>query len=451
MASISSSMASAAQAMQVLQRSVAVVENNIANASVANYARQDQVILANPFLPASSSQGGISAGPVRSSRNAAAEAFVWRRQTAGGHSSQMQATLRTLQQSFPVGQGAGIPAAMDSFFASASRLSMSPNSTDARQDLIHHAATVARSFNQTAAEVSSLTGAIGAEISPTVNAINRLGAEIASINAAKGNGSAVDAGLDARLHSALEELASYTAFSAIPNKDGGMVVSLGGDVPLVIGGRHLPLTVAPQSGQVSVLDAQGNDVTSRLSGGKLGALLDARNRVLPSFSAQLDTLAQTFADEVNATLAGGLDRNGMPPVQDLFSYDPSLGAAASLRTNDLAPDEIAAAGAADPGGNSNANRLAQLSSTAVAGGGTLTGMYGAIASDLGRQLSDQTARVDSDQQLLLQAQSFRQEISGVSIDAEALKLLDLQRGFEAVGRVIQVLDELSETVLNMLR
>jgi flagellar hook-associated protein 1 FlgK len=112
---------------------------------------------------------------------------------------------------------------------------------------------------------------------------------------------------------------------------------------------------------------------------------------------------------------------------------------------------LAAAGAGEPGGNANANRLAQLSNKPAINGLTLSGYYGAMATGLGTQVESVRGRNSSDQQLLLQARTLRQQVSGVSVDQEAAKLLEYQRGFQAVGQVMGILNEMTDTLFTMLR
>ena len=56
-----------------------------------------------------------------------------------------------------------------------------------------------------------------------------------------------------------------------------------------------------------------------------------------------------------------------------------------------------------------------------------------------------------EQQLLLQAQNMRSELSGVDINTEAVKLLQLQKGFQAAGQVMSVLNSMTETLISMMR
>jgi flagellar hook-associated protein 1 FlgK len=51
---------------------------------------------------------------------------------------------------------------------------------------------------------------------------------------------------------------------------------------------------------------------------------------------------------------------------------------------------------------------------------------------------------------LTQAQTVRSNVSGVSLDEEASRLIQFQTGYEAVTKMITILDNLTSSVLNMI-
>ena len=52
---------------------------------------------------------------------------------------------------------------------------------------------------------------------------------------------------------------------------------------------------------------------------------------------------------------------------------------------------------------------------------------------------------------MTQARDLRTQISGVSFDEEAVNLVQFQRAYEANSQVVKIMDELIQSVLNMLR
>jgi flagellar hook-associated protein 1 FlgK len=153
---------------------------------------------------------------------------------------------------------------------------------------------------------------------------------------------------------------------------------------------------------------------------------------------------------VNGLLAGGLDRNGAPPVRDLFSYDPVLGAARTIQVTDITPQEIAAASLAAPGGNGNALELAALAGSYEIDGLTFSQYFGNLSAKVGRQLAGAIGDQQAQEQLLSQARALRSETSGVSLDNEAAQLIQLQRGYQATAKLLTVLNDLTGEVLGLI-
>ena len=202
--------------------------------------------------------------------------------------------------------------------------------------------------------------------------------------------------------------------------------------------------------EVKILDGHGADVTDRMQGGKIGALLEIRNQVVPGYQADLDRLAAGLADTVNTVLAAGVDMNGQPPAQNLFTYDAASGAARTIGVSSLTPAELGLATMAAPGGNGNALALAGLDQTPGIDGFTLSTFYGNLAARAGRAL--QTAREESTttDELVTQARSWRDEVSKVSLDEEAVMLIQYQRAFQASAKMVTTLNEMTQELMGLI-
>jgi flagellar hook-associated protein 1 FlgK len=165
----------------------------------------------------------------------------------------------------------------------------------------------------------------------------------------------------------------------------------------------------------------------------------------------LNRLAETFADRINAQLATGVDLTGQPPVIDLFTYDPTSGSAASLAVTAITPEQLAGADPSAPGGNSNALQLAGIATSREIDSFTFTQFFGEAASRVGRELADARNNEQTHSLLLSQARLLRADITGVSLDEEAANLISFQRSYEASAEVVRVVNSLTETVLGLLR
>ena len=77
--------------------------------------------------------------------------------------------------------------------------------------------------------------------------------------------------------------------------------------------------------------------------------------------------------------------------------------------------------------------------------------YGAIAGRVGARSSAAHDNLDIQKQVTAQARNLRDQISGVSLDEEAVHLIEFQRAYQATAKMVSVLDELTQTTINLLR
>jgi flagellar hook-associated protein 1 len=452
MGNLLTSLLNSTGALQVYDRVFNVIQNNITNANTPGYAKQDQALVSMPFNPAEQVWGGLQAGPTVSSRNEYIEQDVRTQQQVLGDAQQRATDLGQVQPLFDPTATSGVAGSLNSFFNSFSQLGVNPNDEVARQGVIDAAGQVAQSFQQTSLGISQVASNADDQTRNSVTQINALTSQIASLNEKYRSNSAAtqDPGLDSQMHAALESLSSIANFSVIKTGDGATNVYLGGQTPLVIGDTQFAVTADLSSPQTVIRDAQSNDLTSQISSGSLGALLQEKNTTLPGYQAQLNSLAQNFADQVNGQLAQGVDKNGSTPAVNLFSYNQASDAAATITVSNIGPDQIAAASASAPGGNGNALAMGQLATAATVNGFTFTQAFGDLSSRVGRDVSNAQQDQTQGQNLVTQAQLQRQQQSGVSLDEEAAKLLQFQQAYEAVGKLVGVLDSLTETMINMI-
>ena len=226
---------------------------------------------------------------------------------------------------------------------------------------------------------------------------------------------------------------------------------MGGQTALVIGDHQFKIQADFSTQQTAVLDSTSHDITRQVSGGRLRGAIQEKNDIIPGYLADLDKLAQNFADQVNLKLAAGVDVNGAAPTVDLFTYSPTAGAAMSLGLTAITSDQIAAADPASPGGNSNALDIATLLDARVLDGFTFTQFYGNIGAQVGRDLASARADQYTQSTLVSQARSLRDQVSAVSFDEEAAKLLQVQRAYQASGKFLSILNDITDTLMNTMR
>ena len=97
MGNLFTSLLNSANAVRVLDRQLAVLQNNVTNANTPGFARQTQSVQAMAFDLASGLQGGVAAGPVLSSRSEYAEEAVQQQLSRHGYAGQRANDLAALE------------------------------------------------------------------------------------------------------------------------------------------------------------------------------------------------------------------------------------------------------------------------------------------------------------------------------------------------------------------
>lgn len=505
MANILATLGNSAGALDAYQKVLAVTQNNVANASTPGYARQDMTLEAMPMDQALGMSGGVRTGRVESARDEYAEQAV-RRQTVGlGQAQQNVNSLTALQTQFDVTGTSGISSAMNSLFKSFSAWGQSPSSQVARQSVIDSATTVASAFQQTAAGLAQIRTDTASQLQQTIGQVNQLVTKLQGYNQQIFNGERNDPRIDAQIHSTLDQLSQYVDFTATWQGNGSVSVMVNGETAVLVGDKAYPLSYrlqgpgsdaafpdAPPTAHIYAAD--GRDITSKTTSGQLGALLNVHNTVLPSYlgdathAGGLNTMAEQFADRVNQILASGFTTDAsdgtdgsMPQAGvPLFRYATTTAAdgsvvaqhtrvAATLAVNPSVTSDQLGAISGTPTDSatqpvtltneiSNGIPLA-LSNLAnptdskdmVNGTTSFSSWYGGLAERVGTALNNATDQLQVQQSTVAQAKDLRDQTSGVSLDQEAMVMIQFQRAYDANSKLITILDQLTQDAINILR
>jgi flagellar hook-associated protein 1 FlgK len=242
---------------------------------------------------------------------------------------------------------------------------------------------------------------------------------------------------------------------------------------LVIGDSQFNLSAAaevpagsanPDSQPSSViLDSSGNAITSQITGGQLGGQLDVYNNVLASLigngsqAGSLNTFAKSLADTVNNILESGTvsTQAGAANGVALFTYNnaDATTTAATLAVNPTITPAMLAPVDSSGNANGNALQLASLSTSTTSGGvngQTFGNYFSAMMSALGNQNSVATANEQTQQQVSDQTEAQRDQISGVSLDQQAILMMQYQRSYQATAEFVSTIDEMMQSTIDML-
>ncbi len=364
----------AARAIDAQQRALDVTSHNIANANTEGYTRQRADLAAETplanlglwgmILPGQLGQG-VTVDGYRRIRDVFNDAQL---RSEHGRREDLDVRYRDLQgieRAMPEPGADGLQALMTKFWNSWQDVANNPENVAARQALAQQAATLTGAFNEAWNQMDALRQNDDKELDSTVDEVNKLTGEIATLNAQIGDlvlaGSTVDPAtglvvqpgqmpndlLDRR-DVLLDKLAKLGDLTSVATDDRMRVsVSFGGIAVVSATAGATALTRA----NLDTAFTGGGLTRGRAHGLEVGynALLDEADPT--SYPARLNALAQALHDQVNTAHAAGFDLSGaaggqfftMTPAAGLPGAAGRIGVSAAILTD---PRAIAAAGPA---------------------------------------------------------------------------------------------------------
>lgn len=448
MSGLLTSLSMAARAMDAQRAGLAVTGDNIANLNTDGYVRR--TIQYEEARPA-----GVDVAGIRAQRDSLLERRVRQEWPYEAREGAIADTLSVVEASLG-DAGASLDAHLASFFDSCSALAQDPSSSVARDSVVLQGRLLSNSFNDLSARLADSRRGADASVRSGIDQINTLAAKVSSINQAinRANGADTNA-LKDQQGLALDELSKLVDITVLARADGGVDVALGNGRAIVMGANNYELTAVsqPVTGLAAVTIG-GADITSEIKNGKLAGWIAVRDTNIPAYQQQLDTIAFTVAQQVNATHQGGRDLLGGTGNNFFAPIATATGAAAAMAVDAAIvadPQRIAAGGTIAPGDNTVARQLASLRDARVVGGtATFAESWGQLVYRVGSDSQTAIAQRDSRREVAEQVGRLRDQVEGVSLDEEAAKMLRFQRAYEANARYFTTVDNVLATLLHLV-
>ncbi len=303
------------------QRSLTVTSNNVSNANTEGYSRQRAEIANRQPVYAPGGYLGTGSDVINVQRvydsfvNGQVVANTTRAsylEVSYNYASQMDNLLADPQ--------AGLTPALQDFFAAAQGVANDPTSIPARQVMLTSAESLANRFDVMSRRMSDLRDNVNIEVSNIIPEVNSLAKEIASLNMAISRSPGIYGGrmpndlMDKRDQLILQ-LSQYVDVQTVEQSNFAVNVYIGKGQALVTDTEAYELSVIPNpydSSQMDVGYASGAttvNITSLLSGGRLGGLLDQRKEILDPSENALGRIAVSLSTIFNAQHRLGMDLN----------------------------------------------------------------------------------------------------------------------------------------------
>jgi len=451
MSSLLSTMFLATGAMAADQGALEATTNNAANVNTPGYSREVPILQENPpVVVGNLSFGtGVSLAKIESVRDAILQLRIQQETGQQGQLNSFTGALSQTQTLFTAG-ASDIGSEISSLFSSISQLSTNPSSIALRQGVLTAASNLISTFNNTASNLAAQRSNLDLNVVQSVQQVNTPTQQIAGLNGQittlQNLGQEAGTLIDQR-DVLINQLSGLIDVSEIKS-DSGITLTTSNGTALVSGTQSFSLTTQPGASGVQHVFSQGNDITSTLSSGELGGLIEVRDQKIPALLTSLDTLASGLATAFNNANATGFDLNGNNGGA-LFTPVVGAGSASNIRVAVTDPALIAASSDGSAGSNGNLANLSAIQNQTIIAGATPTTYYGNIVFSVGNDVSNGTAELQSSKLVLQQLQDQRGSISGVSLDEEAANMTRYQQAYDAAARIVSTVNQMLETVINM--
>ncbi|MBK1971695.1 flagellar hook-associated protein FlgK [Campylobacter sp. TTU_617] len=347
---------------------IATTSNNISNANSTFYTRQRVVQTTNGFY----TTGGVQVGTgtsVDSIIRLHDEYSYYKLKNASTqleYTKYLGDTLKEVSQRFPDLQSTGILKDLENYNKAWNDFASNPNENATKVALVKATQTLTESLNNTFATLGKMQQKVNDDIKSTVDEINRIGEEIATINKQIYGQEALTTEhanelrdrrdeLELTLSKLVDSVASKNPINQ-DNRFDQTVTDPGHQYNLSIEGftivdginfHPLKLDYDDKNKSYSIYyetaDEKIRDLTGKIKGGQLGAQLDLRGRdynklegkyengILQGYMDSLDTFAKTLINETNNLYASSAKNSmtsdyisGLQSNIPLMNYDRTI-------------------------------------------------------------------------------------------------------------------------------
>ncbi len=440
-------------AMMTYQGAITTTGANIANVNNANYNVQRAVI------SATSDGTGVGVDVTR-----VYDQYIGNRiideTTTGGYWDTRSGILGQVEVLFDETADAGITTDLKAFWDSWSDLARNPTGLVEQNAVVAAADNLASNIRDKYQSLQTILGGVNESITGTVDTINSLAADIAELNrsivSAGPDGVGVNALMDKR-DAAIQSLAELIPIQSVRSDDGSVSV-------FVTNGQMLVGTTSSRSLAVSAagditFEGGTTPLTGRITGGKLGALLELRDETLPGYMNSLDTLAAAVITEVNTLHGSGVDQTGAAVIGRLFFNSTPVGSSAaftmSVTSGILGDPTTIVASQTVAGDGAVAGAITSLQRQGIITSGTqqvTTSEYWAsTVAKVGSDISLSGQKAEQSTAVMTQLESQRANVSGVSLDEEMIYLIQYQLGYSAAGQLCSAAQEMLDTLMGLVQ
>ncbi|WP_062108980.1 flagellar hook-associated protein FlgK [Bacillus niameyensis] len=478
----------AKRGMYTQQSAIYVTGNNIANKNTLGYSRQrvnfesttpyPSASLNRPHIPGQLGTG-VQDGSIQRIRDSFIDGQYRGENNKLGYYESLAGSLKQMEEIMNEPSDNGLSKAMAQFWQSLQDLTTNAENEGARRVVIQRGHSVAETFQYLHSSLTTIKNDLKKEMDLSVTKINALAQDLAAVNSqiseVEPHGYLPNELYDER-DRILDELSKMVPIetesiqyggNSLPMAEGGknVYITLGGEKVLLVQDKNAQQLKWDDAKENLSLNGKSFSHTSLGEGkGTLSALFRSYEVEYPEMLDQLDQYAFTFAKAFNEVHKNGQDLND-DPGKDFFDVGTSYeGAAGRISVLLKEPSEVAAAlQGMESGNGDNAQALADVKDLVIKDGimegleslgtlqiksGTLQSFYEGIIGEMAVK-GQQANRLEYNTTVLLDSiGKTRSSISEVSLDEEFSNLIQFQHAYSASARMISVVDEMLDKIIN---
>jgi flagellar hook-associated protein 1 len=446
------------RALQANQLGLAVAGQNIANVNTPGYTRQTLQLspAAVGGLSPSPIGSGVNIDSVRALRDQFLDARILTETGIAGRYTSERDTLTQVDLVFnDTNNPAGMSQAMQKFFNSFADLEAHPTSVPLRNIVVQQGVNLATTFNSTNSRLEEIRSNADSSLRVLVDEVNSLVADIDDLNRKIALGSSIGANvseLEDRRYLALTKVTELVGAKSFYDSEGKVNITMADGRALLAGDKITELTsvsVAPNG----LAEIRMDGVAVTISDGKIKGIQNAIATTTTAID-DLDDFTASMVARVNTLHTSGDDLDGTDGVN--FFTVPAGGVTAaniSVSTAITADSRkvVASGNGSGSGDSSVARNIAALFTDPTSTSGSKSGSYSSIFASIVTDVADKVRTADDNiltqTAILTQVTAQRETFSGVSLDEEAIKLLQYQKAYEAAARFLQIADQMTQTIL----
>jgi len=469
MAGLLNALNAARSSLEVNQKSIEVVGNNIANVNTEGYSRQSTELSPYPSMKSGNFfiGQGVRVTNIQRDHDVFIQAQLEEKYVEFGFANGQARSLNEMETIFNVSEE-NISTEIDRFFDSWQQLSTNPGDPVLRDVVMHRGTILANNFNKLSADLDTVVHNINDTIESKVESLNTTIEEIAALNerihTIEIHNQQANSDRDRRdmlVKSLAESLGTTTYF----DKSGMVNVHLPGGLPIVQGNMPMRLeTVVNGSNFNLQLHAGGTvrNLGTNTLGGEMLGLFNMRDIFIPSVQGDVDRLAWEVGSQVNLQHTAGAGLDGTPaseffldttvvspPASSVYQHSARNMAVLIADSNDVA---AGLPGTAAPGDNRNALLMSNIGENiSIDGIDNFGSFYSRITSQIGIESNQNELSLGGAEDAVNQLENLREGFVGVSLEEEMISLIQYQRGFESSAKFLSTVDELMDSIINLKR